>query len=485
MLKSNVFQVYRTRAKAVSSKPIFNAGTERFIRDWRSAIVTIAVRDQRYRQHDPILGVVPLKLSDILQTRSQVTRWYPLDGGVGFGRIRVSLLFRSVETRLPQHMLGWDVGTFRIVSDRITAKGFNHRSAKLKLRTSGASASVSRSASHSLEGGDGVYLDLRSDEAKHNTRLPLKHRYRSAVVLELHNSSTTAYSVLWLQEIADNEDTPIDLPIWTTKNPQRLTQNYITEKNLEEKRTPGLEDVTEIGRLQFSCHFAPGLSDAHESLIVDNNSRETYEAWEACVAEGVRNRRVKAEVPENIKELHDKSLINERDVLRQNAAQGDEDKERWFKEHGLDWSMAFGDNPHALADFSKETDEDLENRSIHSADLDSNAQVRYYDPQHGNNALESHGDETQHTAEELQDIESMTTSQSSDDYETTEERQQRLGKRENKRTEKRKLRGSMQWAPARNAAFVKDEASFALKKVKKKFTGGLTGREPDVETELG
>ena len=75
-------QIYRTRAKVVSSKPIFNAGTERFVRDWRSAIITVTVRDQRHRQHDPILGVVPLKLSDILQTSSQVTRWYPLDGGI-------------------------------------------------------------------------------------------------------------------------------------------------------------------------------------------------------------------------------------------------------------------------------------------------------------------------------------------------------------------------------------------------------------------
>ena len=76
------YKVYRTRSKAVSSKPIFNAGTERFVRDWRSAIVTVTVRDSRYRQHDPILGVVPLRLSDILNNRSQVTRWYPLDGGI-------------------------------------------------------------------------------------------------------------------------------------------------------------------------------------------------------------------------------------------------------------------------------------------------------------------------------------------------------------------------------------------------------------------
>lgn len=68
--------------------------------------MTITVRDQRNREHDPILGVVPLKLSELLTKSSQVTKWYPLDGGVGFGRIRISLLFRSVETRLPPNMLG-------------------------------------------------------------------------------------------------------------------------------------------------------------------------------------------------------------------------------------------------------------------------------------------------------------------------------------------------------------------------------------------
>ena len=57
----------RTRAKVVSSQPFFNARTERFMRDW-SGIATVTVRDSRNREHDPILGVVPLKLSDILET---------------------------------------------------------------------------------------------------------------------------------------------------------------------------------------------------------------------------------------------------------------------------------------------------------------------------------------------------------------------------------------------------------------------------------
>jgi Ca2+-dependent lipid-binding protein len=159
-------QVYRTRAKAVTSKPIFNAGTERFVRDWRSAIVTVTVRDSRNREHDPILGVVPLRLTDILQTSSQATRWYPLDGGIGFGRIRISLLFRSVETRLPPNMLGWEVGTFEFLSDRIIALGVSGGSrfsnTKLKLRTGGSVGKIPRSSCYKFPEKDGVYWDIRS-----------------------------------------------------------------------------------------------------------------------------------------------------------------------------------------------------------------------------------------------------------------------------------------------------------------------------------
>lgn len=34
-----------------------------------------------------------------------------------------------------------------------------------------------------------------------------------------------------------------------------------------------------------------------------------------------------------------------------------------------------------------------------------------------------------------------------------------------------------------NLAFAKDEAKFTMKKMQNKLTGGLGGREPDVETE--
>ena len=56
-------KVYSTRVKPITSTPIFNAGTERFVRDWRSAHVTVTVRDSRLRENDPILGMIFLKVS--------------------------------------------------------------------------------------------------------------------------------------------------------------------------------------------------------------------------------------------------------------------------------------------------------------------------------------------------------------------------------------------------------------------------------------
>ena len=57
--------------------------------------------------------------------------------------------------------------------------------------------------------------------------------------------------------------------------------------------------------------------------------------------------------------------------------------------------------------------------------------------------------------------------------------------RQNKKTEERKQRGLMQWKPARNLKFAKDEGILGLRKLKGKITGGLDGRQPGVETETG
>lgn len=494
----------------MSSKPIFNAGTERFIRDWRSALVTVTVRDQRNREHDPILGVVPLKLSDILTKSSQVTRWYPLDGGIGFGRVRISLLFRSVETRLPPSMLGWDVGTFEFLSDRILATGWN-KNTKLKLRTGGSVGKIPRTQCHKTDEGDGVYWDVSAAAGK-QMRLPVKHRYRSPIVFEFHvtgKRGAAAYATIWLQHLVDNEETPLDIPIWTTKMGSRLVQNYVTERNLAAKEVPGLEDIQEVGRLQFRGRFKAGMDEAHHAFVVDNDSRETYESWETCRSEGVRSRVVEAEVPQNIQDLHNKSLTQGRDVLKE---MDPKERKQWLTKTGEDWSGAFGDDPRAytnskhqkIAEPGKDapphdpinpSDDD---RSNDEPDSDSSSDLGVTD---ANNApdggFKARGGRKPSTGSAGRGFSSSDGPRPSMDTQDTGftsmtmdsaasppgRKDSKWEEKADKRAEKRKHRGLAQWRPARNVDFAKNEGKFGLNKLKKRLTGGLEGREPGIETE--
>jgi hypothetical protein len=476
--------VYRTRSKAVSSQPIFNAGTERFVRDWRSCVTTVTVRDQRNRQNDPILGVVPLKISEILNKSSQVTRWYPLDGGIGFGRVRISLLFRSVETRLPPNMLGWDVGTFEFTSKRILATGYQH-TARIKMRTGGSTGKVSKDLAS--QESDGVMWDLSKVQKEDDVRLPVKHRYRSPVVFEFHvagKRKADAYAVLWLHHLIDNEDTPFNIPIWQTKAAARLTQNYITEENC--KNETALEDLKEVGRLQFQGRFKAGMDEFHEAFISDNDSRETYETWEACLAEGVRDRIVEKSVPDEVQQLHDQSLSQGRDVLKTEAP---EERKKWVAKDGTDWSGAFTHNPMAYLDDEgkkrREPGAEPPLRDPHHPELDHDFEVPSSDDDSGTeDSEETQPDlglvDADHGGADGFDGAAGRNSTSADS--TANGANGSSVNRQNKRTEERKHRGMMQWRPARNAKFAASQTRIGMSKLKKKVTGGLEGRQPGVET---
>jgi hypothetical protein len=458
------------------------------MRDWRSGIVTITVRDQRMRQHDPILGVVPLKLSDILQTSSQVTRWYPLDGGIGFGRIRISLLFRSVETRLPPQQLGWDIGTFEFTSDKILATGYRSN-AKLKMRTGGSSGKISRTQCRKTDEGDGVFWDIAKKNGKNNVRLPVRYRYRSPIVFEFHTAnkrSADAYAVIWLHHLEDNKEENISIPIWKTDKGMRLTQNYITEENF--KDIPDIK-IEEIGRLQFRGRFKAGTDEDHGRFVTDNDSRETQETWEACNSEGVRETVVTKEMPPAVQKLHDQSLTQGRDVL----SQADEsEKQKWLAKDGTDWSGAFRQDPAQYADRRGA-------RKTEEADNPSSAGNREANfNEDGSEGEEDDPDEDSSDSEES-DL-GLHDATNHDQY--ADEDNKRDGENgtalngsshsknpinqiknynENKKGLHRKQRGLMQWKPMRNLAFAKDEAKFAVRRTMKK--GSLSGRQPDVETE--
>ncbi|KAH7149835.1 hypothetical protein B0J13DRAFT_548931 [Dactylonectria estremocensis] len=463
--------VYKTRTKVVSSQPIFNAGTEKFIRDWRSCIVTVAVRDSRNRQHDPIIGVVPLKLGDLLQTSSESTRWHPLDGGIGFGRIRISILFRSVELRLPPPQLGWDIGTFEFLPDAITTVNYvPSEKARLRLRTGGSSANIKKNAS--VREGDGIRFDLSGHEDGGQLRLPVRHRYSSPVFFEFYPSgkrSPDAFAALWLLELVDGAENDFDIPIWKCNNALRLSQNYITQQNFHS--IPDI-DITEVGRLRFRGRFSAGTDSDHIKFVSSNDTRETIEAWEACYAEGVRQQEVKAEVPATIQKLHDESLTQGRDVLAQAS---EKEKEKWLAKDGTDWSGAFGEDPSTLMSKKDATPTDSEEYDDFDDDDDDDPDLGIQDGDTDPSVPSEDG----RPSLDSQATGATSASQSSTSSKNPIKKFKEY--RERSRDLHRKHRGLMQWRPLRNAQFAKNEAMYAVRKVKN--LGALDGRKPDVETE--
>ena len=308
----------------------------------------------------------------------------------------------------------------------------------------------------------------------------MKYRYRSPIVFEFVSAakrSPDAWAVLWLQTLVDNEDTPIDLPIWWTANSMRLTQNYITEENCHNE--VALEDLKEVGRLKFIGRFKAGMDESHAQFIADNDSRETYEMWEACLSEGVRSRTVDNELSNAHKLLHEQSLTEGRDLLM-NA--DEEEKAKWLSKDGLDWSGAFGHDPRAYMDGKgRKKREPGREPPIHdpyhpSSDEDHESDIHSQQDQDGSSADLGIQDATnKDSVSEMNDQDDNAWGGSSNDRagETT---------KQTKHAQERKHRGLMQWKPARNTKFAKDEGKIGLRKLKNKLVGGLDGRKPGVET---
>ncbi|KAK3989853.1 hypothetical protein QBC44DRAFT_79014 [Cladorrhinum sp. PSN332] len=501
---------YKTRTKVVSSKPIFEAGTERFIRDWRSAIVTVTVRDSRNREHDPIIGVVPLKLSDVLQSASQSTRWYPLDGGIGFGRIRISLLFRSVELRLPPAQVGFgEIGTFEFLGDQVRTVNYAPgEKTTLKLRTGGSSGSVKGQFCQRTQDGNGLLWDISGEGKSQRLRLPVRYRYRSPVFFEFHppgkRRKTDTFAAIWLQDIPDTEEKDFDIPIWRCNNGMRLSQNYITEANYSS--VPDIK-IEQVGRLRFRGRFKPGTDQDHLKFVSDNDSRETIESWEACFAEGVRGEHVQAEVPPLVQKLHEESLTHGRDVLR---SASEEDKRMWLSRDGRDWTGAFGEDPAELlaghrrdssesateCDSTQPTEAEEEDVDLGVADAEHGT----LDEEKKRNGVDENGegdqdsgdytwrrssDDTRRPSVEQNGRASIDTRATSATQASTSSKnpiKQYKDYRSRSRDLHRQHRGLMQWKPMRNIAFAKDETLFAARRMMK--VGSLSGRKPDVETEV-
>ncbi|CAO2648967.1 Nn.00g099160.m01.CDS01 [Neocucurbitaria sp. VM-36] len=268
-------KVFKTRTKPKNSKPFFNAGCERFIRDVRNTEVHISVRDARVHEDDPLLGIIYLPLERLFKKRSQINSVFPIAGGVGYGRARVSLVFRSVQVQLPRNMLGWDYGTLDIKSK---VRGIDVpkdlRSLRMKIHTGSSRGKLhSRARTGTVREEDGQ--PIWTTKGDKNIRLPVRQRYSAPMVIEFRQDAalrdhTPAFGIFWLKELPDNDEQTVRVPIW--KGDLKRAQENILDTYGEK-----------VGEIQITLTFWSGLSGYHEKLAKkEQDLRQVMEVLDVC-----------------------------------------------------------------------------------------------------------------------------------------------------------------------------------------------------------
>ena len=461
--------VFKTRTKVKSSTPIFNAQTERFVRDWRTAIFTVTCRNSVHREHDPILGAVTIKLSEVLQTSSQSTAIYALDGGMGYGRIMISVLFRSVDLKLPPNLLGWDLGSVEILGEKVTAEdaGGVLSGSKIVLNTDVGKSTISKNWINQNEQAaawDLKYIKEGTKELhKRRVVIPVRRRYQSPLRLEFFSGGSrhpTAYAMYWLSDLVDNTLTELTLPVYKADkaNAKYLTQNYLTDFTKDRSDI----EAEKIGTVKLTVRFKMGMDNSHYQWVKTNDEHETYESWQCSVAEGYRTRIVKRETPKPVQDL-----VNQGKVDGASMVMSTDSNEEHAKENeglGEDESEIVR-IPREAPGFEKEID----------------------DP-----PTDPHDERSKEFGHELSQYASSMTSVISDDPsdlgvqedltdseiedEELKKRRQKQDKKASKAELYRKQRGIMNIKAMRHLKFGKDEVKVFGHKIKGRLS--MKGREP-------
>lgn len=251
-------KVFKTRTKPKNSKPFYNAGTERFIPDWHNAEVYVAVRDAREGENDPLLGIVHLPLGEVFKDRAQINGYYPIMGGIGYGRIRISMVWRSVQLQAPPEQLGWECGTLEakpVIDSTQCRIPSDLSDLTMKFHTSIGNAKM---------------WPHKSDQNWRTRRgrslfLPVQKRYASCLAIRfkrhgLIKDKTAAFAILWLKDIPDEEEKTLTLPIYKGDY-DRASTCTLDANDTGEKSSPG----EKVGHLTLTLTFWSGLGRAHSN----------------------------------------------------------------------------------------------------------------------------------------------------------------------------------------------------------------------------
>ncbi|KAI9761756.1 MAG: hypothetical protein M4579_000850 [Chaenotheca gracillima] len=315
--------VYRTRTKPKNANPFFNAGTERFVRDWRTTQIIVSVRDSRVHEDDPLLGIVSIPQRHTFKDGAQIDGNFPLAGGIGYGRVRISMVFRSVQLKAPLELLGWEYGTL-IFPSKIEHKGLPEEYTSLRLKLS---TTVGKSK---MVPSEGAWVGKKD----RSVRVAVQKRYSSCLSIEfrknqLGKDKTAAFAILWLHEIPDEEDCNVEMSVWKGDDALKRARTNCDPE-------PG----EKIGTLHVPLRFERGLSRYHNKLIQkDNNLQDVSEALECAEEIGAADPDGNDDSDQSGSKSSDndsdtdKSSDDEEASLQNDGKRGPIDQIRDYKEH--------------------------------------------------------------------------------------------------------------------------------------------------------
>ena len=167
-----------------------------------------------------------------------------------------------MQLKLPRELLGWDYGTLEVTSD-IKSSNLQQdiRSLRMRLRTN-----VSKGKLISTKDG-------WSKKKEGQVHLAVRKRYSSTLMVEFRKSrlgpdGTSAFAVIWLQDIPDEELCTLKVPVWRGNSERIKRAESCCESEFGEK----------LGHIDVSLRFWPGLSGYHKAVASkDKNIRDMVE----------------------------------------------------------------------------------------------------------------------------------------------------------------------------------------------------------------
>lgn len=220
---------------------------------------------------------------------------FAITEGVGFGKANISFAFRGMQTKFPPNMRGWETGTLSVDDVKVTIDdaadadliGVGSKGTKLTIRTAEHTESVPKREAE--VGSDGRSVSWALDDV----RIPVYARYASSVVFELGSVSSIkkllpgvdaqpdAIAVLWMQDLTDDVEQLVKLPVLAGSDLATVRQNAINDQTAKH------HDFRVVGWLETRLKLDSGLDENHEEIIksLPQSRRHALQAYDRVEGE--------------------------------------------------------------------------------------------------------------------------------------------------------------------------------------------------------